>query len=362
MAGVRELTPVVGNAAACRALGPWRGATARSQARSRRAMLAEPPTARPAPPLALTPGERQALLDTLNNERFVDTAPAPVHATLLDEGRYLGSVRTMYRLLAADGGCRERRALRRHATYSKPELLATAPNQVWSWDITKLKGPKAEDHGYDEEVRLVTKRLFDQADVFILTFGLSEIWYDEPTGGVFWRAVPQDKFDPARHKFRVASYAETLDRLHRIHSLIRAYRPSAKIICLFRESSGSIRGTEGARMLVGSGFCGRSHGLLLCTLKIGAAAVAVGMWAKASISPRSQAVGSRRHGTRGKRSRSAKRIVHISTAFFGAPKREAQAPEQSSDAALIEHKLASQEPRHDRSCPRIDPLDSLKTQ
>jgi putative transposase len=144
MAGVRELAPVVGNAAACRALGLWRGAPARGHARSRRATLAGPSTSRPAPPrppLALTPGERQALLDTLNSQRFVDTAPAAVHATLLDEGSYLGSVRTMYRLLAADGGCRERRALRRHATYSKPELLATAPNQVWSWDITKLKGP-----------------------------------------------------------------------------------------------------------------------------------------------------------------------------------------------------------------------------
>jgi transposase InsO family protein len=144
MAGVLELMPVVGNAAACRALGLWRGAPARGRARSRRAALPGPSTSRPAPlrpPLALTPGERQALLDTLNNEPFVDTAPAAVHATLLDEGRYLGSVRTMYRLLAANGGCRERRALRRHPTYSKPELLATAPNQIWSWDITKLKGP-----------------------------------------------------------------------------------------------------------------------------------------------------------------------------------------------------------------------------
>ena len=81
------------------------------------------------------------LLGTLNSERFVDTAPAAVHATLLDEGHYLGSVRTMYRLLAANGGCHERRNQRRHPVYSKPELLAVAPNQVWSWDITKLKGP-----------------------------------------------------------------------------------------------------------------------------------------------------------------------------------------------------------------------------
>ncbi|MEY2844428.1 MAG: hypothetical protein RI920_2465 [Pseudomonadota bacterium] len=81
------------------------------------------------------------MLDALHSTRFADTAPAAVHATLLDEGRYLGSVRTMYRLLAAHGACRERRRQLTHPAYSKPELLATAPNQVWSWDITKLKGP-----------------------------------------------------------------------------------------------------------------------------------------------------------------------------------------------------------------------------
>ena len=81
------------------------------------------------------------LLDTLNSERFADTAPAAVHATLLDEGRYLGSVRTMYRLLAANGGVHERRNQLTHPAYVKPELLALKPNQVWSWDITKLKGP-----------------------------------------------------------------------------------------------------------------------------------------------------------------------------------------------------------------------------
>jgi putative transposase len=92
-------------------------------------------------PWPSTPRSNQALLDTLNSERFADTAPAAVHATLLDEGRYLGSVRTMYRLLAANGGCRERRNQLTHPAYTKPELLAIAPNQVWSWDITKLKGP-----------------------------------------------------------------------------------------------------------------------------------------------------------------------------------------------------------------------------
>jgi transposase InsO family protein len=140
IAGVRELAPAVGNAAACRALGQWRGTLARSRTLSRRAALLGPPAPRPAPPLALTPCEQQVLLDTLNSERF-DTAPAAVHATLLDEGHYLGSVRTMYRLLAANGGCHKRQNQRRHPVYSKPELLAVAPNHVWSWDITKLKGP-----------------------------------------------------------------------------------------------------------------------------------------------------------------------------------------------------------------------------
>ena len=144
MAVVRELTPALGAGAACRAMGLWRGAPARQQARVHRVALVGPRvqrTARPRPPLALDAQENQILLDTLNSERFVDTAPAAVHATLLDEGRYLGSVRTMYRLLAINGGCRERRDQLVHPTYTKPELLALAPNQVWSWDITKLKGP-----------------------------------------------------------------------------------------------------------------------------------------------------------------------------------------------------------------------------
>jgi putative transposase len=78
----------------------------------------------------------------LDSERFADTAPATVFATLLDEGRYHGSVRTMYRLLAAQKyQAGERRRQRRHPVYTKPELLAIRPNEVWSWDITKMKGP-----------------------------------------------------------------------------------------------------------------------------------------------------------------------------------------------------------------------------
>ena len=144
MDGVHELTAALGAGPACRALGLWRGAPARRRALLDRAAFVGPRprrAARPSPPLALDAHERAVLLDTLNSERFVDTAPAAVHATLLDEGRYLGSVRTMYRLLAADGGSRERRNQLTHPPYTKPELLAIAPNQVWSWNITKLKGP-----------------------------------------------------------------------------------------------------------------------------------------------------------------------------------------------------------------------------
>ena len=144
IAAVHKLTPALGTGAACRALGLPRGAPARQQAQARRAGMVGPMpqrAARARPPLALDAQENALLLDTLNSERFADTAPAAVHATLLDEGRYLGSVRTMYRLLALHGSSRERRRQLTHPAYVKPELLAIAPNQVWSWDITKLKGP-----------------------------------------------------------------------------------------------------------------------------------------------------------------------------------------------------------------------------
>ncbi len=77
----------------------------------------------------------------LNSERFVDLAPSEVYATLLDEGKYMCSIRTMYRILAENSEVRERRNQVRHIEYAKPELLATRPNELWSWDITKLKGP-----------------------------------------------------------------------------------------------------------------------------------------------------------------------------------------------------------------------------
>src|ERR1019366_4172842 len=90
---------------------------------------------------ALNSEERESVRALLNSERFQDCAPAAIHAALLDEGRYLCSTRTMYRVLEEDGATRERRDQLTHPAYQKPELLATAPNQLWSWDITKLRGP-----------------------------------------------------------------------------------------------------------------------------------------------------------------------------------------------------------------------------
>jgi putative transposase len=96
---------------------------------------------RPTPAQALSEDERRQVRATLNSERFLDKAPRQVYAALLDEGQYLCHWRTMYRVLAAHDEVRERRDQLRHPPYHKPELLATAPNQVWSWDITKLRGP-----------------------------------------------------------------------------------------------------------------------------------------------------------------------------------------------------------------------------
>jgi putative transposase len=96
---------------------------------------------RPVPSWALSGEERQGVLEVLDADRFVDQSPREIYATLLDEGTYLCSVRTLYRILEEHGEVRERRNQLTHPVYTKPELLATGPNQVWSWDITKLKGP-----------------------------------------------------------------------------------------------------------------------------------------------------------------------------------------------------------------------------
>ena len=134
MSGVAYLAPLVGIVAACVMLSVARASYYRSLA---------PRVARPraSPPRALSGGERQQVLDVLHEPRFVDLAPAEVYATLLDENRYLCSERTMYRVLAANAEVRERRDQLRHKNHPRPELLATRPNELWSWDITKLLGP-----------------------------------------------------------------------------------------------------------------------------------------------------------------------------------------------------------------------------
>jgi hypothetical protein len=105
----------------------------------------------------------------------------------------------------------------------------------WAWEaktptVELWHGYDAKALGYDENVRRDTKEMLDNADTFILTLGLSEVWYDEPTGEVFWRAVPVEHFDPSRHKFRAATYQENLDNLDIIYSLIRHFRPTASIV------------------------------------------------------------------------------------------------------------------------------------
>jgi putative transposase len=132
---VREVGPRLGIASTCAALG------LPTATYYRRISPKPPPERRPSPPRKLAAAERTAVLEVLHEPGFVDLAPAQVYAQLLDEERYLCSERTMYRILEENGEVRERRDQLRHPRYAAPELLATAPNQVWSWDITKLLGP-----------------------------------------------------------------------------------------------------------------------------------------------------------------------------------------------------------------------------
>jgi putative transposase len=141
---IAEIEPLIGTLPACRALGASRAGVYRR----RRAPRVREHRPRPAAGRALSDGERARVLEQLHSERFVDASPAEVWATLLDEGTYLASERTMYRLLAADGPIRERRDQLTHPPYAQPELLAERPNQVWSWDITKLLGPATWTYFY----------------------------------------------------------------------------------------------------------------------------------------------------------------------------------------------------------------------
>jgi len=137
MAAVQERRGVLACRAACTALGVPRASYYRAPSRP----FGPRPRRAARPARALSPPEREAALAVLHEPRFADLAVPQVHARLLDEGRYLCAPRTLYRVLAAQGEVRERRDQLRRPAYRRPELLATAPNQVWSWDITKLRGP-----------------------------------------------------------------------------------------------------------------------------------------------------------------------------------------------------------------------------
>jgi putative transposase len=145
MAEVQQLATKVGTVRACRALAVPRSSVYRWRGRTE---APTPSAPRPSPARALAPQERKRVLDVLHSERFVDQAPREVYATLLDEEKYLCSIRTMYRLLAGAQEVRERRDQLRHPEYKRPELLATRPNQVWSWDISKLMGPAKWSYYY----------------------------------------------------------------------------------------------------------------------------------------------------------------------------------------------------------------------
>ncbi len=147
-AAVEQLSPLVGVKAACQAVGRSRASHYRAHPASPAALAVqttagfEPaPRPRQLQPRGLNDVERKRVLDVLHSERFVDMAPAEIYATLLDEGVYLCSESTMYRLLRERGETRERRRQASHPAAVKPELVAHAPNRVWSWDITKLHGP-----------------------------------------------------------------------------------------------------------------------------------------------------------------------------------------------------------------------------
>src|SRR5262245_15036614 len=139
MTAVSEMTSQLGVAAACQSLAVPRSSFYRSR------QIPSPKVAPPSPPApsprALSEEEQSVVGETLNSPRFRDQAPREVYATLLNEERYICSWRTMYRILEKNQEVRERRNQLRHPNYAKPELVATAPNQLWSWDITKLLGP-----------------------------------------------------------------------------------------------------------------------------------------------------------------------------------------------------------------------------
>jgi putative transposase len=144
MEAAEVLASDVGLKSACRVLGVSRAGVYRKRVGAKPSS----PKDRSASARALNPAERQVVLDTLHSERFMDKAPQEVYATLLDEEKYICSISSMYRILRGNEEVRERRNQLRHPIYQKPELLGTRPNEVWSWDITKLLGPRKWTYFY----------------------------------------------------------------------------------------------------------------------------------------------------------------------------------------------------------------------
>jgi putative transposase len=157
MTALDQLRPLVGMKQACQALSIPRATWYRRRSRDLfPAALPSPEKKKRHSVRALAPSEQSAVLSCLHEERFQDCSPAQIYAALLDEGRFHCSIRTMYRLLETHGESGERRDQLTHPSYQKPELLASEANQLWSWDITKLRGP----------VKWTTYHLYVILDVF----------------------------------------------------------------------------------------------------------------------------------------------------------------------------------------------------
>lgn len=142
MDAVEQVAPELGVSQACRVIGVARATFYRHRRPPRtRSCIDRPPTRPRFRPNALAPCELQRVLDTLHEPRFLDASPTEVYYTLLDEGTYIASLRSLYRVLAANGEVRERRDQLRHPSHPVPRLCADRPNVVWTWDVTKLLGP-----------------------------------------------------------------------------------------------------------------------------------------------------------------------------------------------------------------------------
>lgn len=205
-----SLSAVIGMRSACVMLGVQRSTIQRHL----RSVVAEPPApSRRRSHRRLSDAECNAILAAAHSERFCDLSVREIYATLLDEGVYLGSISTIYRVLRAAGESRERRALAKHPPMVKPELAATAPGQVWSWDITKLLGPQKWTYYY----------LYVVLDVFSRYI-------------VAWRLEHRESAELAKALFTVAIARESVDaKKLTVHSDGGSSMTSKKLTELFAD-------------------------------------------------------------------------------------------------------------------------------